>query len=127
MTLKALCAALAFVYAAPSLDEGDPMAASGGVPTWCARKDASWQASSAGVSVPVPIDSCRQANRPFLLGDPLGSPALRSSAHLLLDRGNLRRCGARVLRSYPCTGALSHESYLSSVLEPFQRAMGPCV
>lgn len=94
------------------------MAASGEAPAHFVCRDADWQRDVAGSPIFMPVDDFLQASAMPLtnLSDRL--PVSRSPAHALPDRGNARRLKARVLRKPPCIGVLSHEPYLSSVLEP---------
>lgn len=103
------------------------MATSGEAPAYPVCRAAGWQRNVAGYSsfVPVllPVDDFLQASAIPLTNPPDRLPVTRSPAHLLPDRGNACRLKARVLRKPSCIGALSHESYLSSVLELRQPSM----
>jgi hypothetical protein len=107
------------------------MAPVGWLPTLFTRKDARWQEQSAGHADAMPCDVPLHVNATLLrrlrrlLSDLSRSLSSRPSheALLLPDRGNASRLPARVLRSHPCIGASSHEPYLSTVLEPYQRAV----
>lgn len=93
------------------------MAADEEAPTRHACMDASWQVNAAGSPIRVPIDNPLRASARLPLDGPAGSFASRSPAHFLSDRDNAPRLRTRVPRNLPCTGALSHEPYLSSLLE----------